>query len=390
MRKPMNFVFKTCTLAAAVSVCFAASPVFEMPLYAAEEAAGEYEAQLSTLAGSPEAGLLNGRAETSRFASPLGIDVKNRTVMIADTDNNQVRSYYGKRVVSQAGDIKGRDAWGGALNGYVDSTRSVARFGRPTDCVYLPDNRVAVADRDNNAVRIVDVSWVYTLSGTGDAGYKEGNLKDAMFCMPSGIAADADGNIYVADTGNHCIRKINSDGVTSLVAGVPENAGLKDGSCEEALFMEPASVAVGKDGTIYVADAGNQRIRKISNGEVTTLAGQSTGAYLDTEYRMPVLHDNTEETGFWFPEGICVAGKVVIAADTGNHVIRAISPSGRVAVIAGNGDAGWSDGNALESSLNRPSDVAWEKGTLYIMDTGNNALRSMEFNPLQWLDSIGE
>lgn len=85
-----------------------------------------------------------------------------------------------------------------------------------------------------------------------------------------------------------------------------------------------------------------------------------------------------------------MAGDVVIVADTGNHVVRAISPLGRVRTIAGNGEAGFLDGSSEEGMLNRPCDVAWEDGTLYIMDTGNCALRTIEFDPDQWLNELGE
>ena len=83
-----------------------------------------------------------------------------------------------------------------------------------------------------------------------------------------------------------------------------------------------------------------------------------------------------------------MAGQVVIVADTGNHVIRAISPSGQVQVIAGNGEAGYQDGDKETGMLNRPSDVAWENGILYIMDSGNSALRTIKFDPEKWMESL--
>ena len=93
---------------------------------------------------------------------------------------------------------------------------------------------------------------------------------------------------------------------------------------------------------------------------------------------MPGFADGKgQEARFWFPEGICMAGQVVIVADTGNHVIRAVSPEGVVRTIAGNGEAGYEDGPSKKAMLNRPGDVAWEDNTLYIMDSGNCALRSI-------------
>lgn len=354
-------------------------------------AAAESRRELVTLAGVPGNGFQNGIGQSARFASPLGIDVHDGSILIADTDNDLLRSYHGDRVTTVAGAVTEKDSYGNALGGYYDTTPSSALFSRPADCLYLSDGRIAVADRENHAIRLVSSSWVYTLNGTGEEGYAEGTPGKALFSSPSGLAEGKDGSIYVADTGNHCIRRITRAGATSLVAGVPGSAGLKDGAAKEALFMEPVSVAVGEDGSIYVSDSGNQRIRRIKNGKVTTLAGGSIGNYLDTEYLAPGYADGQgEEAVFWFPSGICMAGDTVIVADTGNHLIRAISPEGQVRTIAGNGDAGYGDGAALETELNRPGDVAWADNTLYIMDTGNSALRSMYFNPETWLESLGE
>ena len=362
-------------------------PVSSVSYGAADEA--RQDSRLITLTGRAGRGLEDGSRDHSRFSTPLGMDVRDGTVIITDTDNNLIRSYHGNRTVTYAGRMVGRDAYGAAFGGYKDSSYGLARFNKPSDCVWLPSGRVAIADRDNNAIRMAGRTWIYTLNGTGDSGYQEGGPGKAMFSMPSGIAADSSGNIYVADTGNHCIRKIRPDGFTSLVAGVPEQGGLKDGGSKEALFMEPSSIAVAEDGSLYVADTGNQRIRRIADGQVTTLAGGSLTPYLDTEYRSPGLKDGEgQDAEFWFPEGICMAGTVAVVADTGNHVIRAVSPQGYTQVIAGTGEAGWQDGSALEGTLNRPTDVAWEDGTLYIMDSGNGALRAMEFEPQEWLDSL--
>ncbi len=121
------------------------------------------------------------------------------------------------------------------------------------------------------------------------------------------------------------------------------------------------------------------------------MAGGAWALYLDTQYRQPGFADGDGAAArFWFPEGICMAGDVVIVADTGNHVVRAISSLGRVRTIAGNGEAGFLDGSSEEGMLNRPCDVAWEDGKLYIMDTGNCALRTIEFDPDQWLKELGE
>lgn len=400
MKKITKISLRSCVTGILLSVSLSASSVSygaaqetapQTVQAAARRAAYESlrDSQLITLAGGAGRGLEDGSKDHSRFSAPLGIDVRDGTVIITDTENNLIRSYHGNRTVTYAGRVAGRDAYGAALGGFRDSSYGLARFNKPSDCVWLPNGQAAIADRDNNAIRIAGRAWIYTLNGTGESGYQEGAPGKAMFSMPSGIAADNSGNLYVADTGNHCIRKIRPDGHTSLAAGVPGQSGLKDGGVREALFTEPSSIAVAEDGSLYVADTGNQRIRRIADGQVTTLAGGSMAPYLDTEYRRPGLKDGEgQEAEFWFPEGICMAGPVAVVADTGNHVIRAVSPQGYTQVIAGTGEAGWQDGPALEGALNRPADVAWEDGILYIMDSGGNALRSMEFEPQAWLESL--
>jgi len=313
------------------------------------------------------------------------------SLWIADTDNNLIRRYGDGKVSTAAGKVAGKDGYGNALGGLYNTSFYRALFNKPSDCVFMLDGRVAVADRDNHVIRVVSNNNVYTLSGTGTEGYAEGMGGGAQFSYPSGLARGNDGGIYIADTGNHCIRRIDARGISSLVAGVPGQGGYRDGQAKEALFLEPSAIAVAKDGSIYVADTGSQRIRRIRGGEVTTVAGRDDGYYLDTQYRTPGLVDGPGAAArFRFPKGLCMADSVVIVADTGNHVIRAVSPSGQVRIIAGNGDAGYEDGAPLEACLNRPGDVEWVNGTLYIMDSGNSALRSMPFDPGAWLESLGE
>jgi len=353
--------------------------------------AEEQEGWLITMAGVPGNDYADGKAEGVRFASPLGFGLYEGDVWIADTGNNLIRRYSNGKVSTEAGKIAGLDAYGNALGALHDKGFTSALFNKPADCLRMPDGRVLVADRENHAIRVIKEWNVYTLNGAAEEGYAEGVDRQARFSFPSGLARGKDGNVYVADTGNHCIRRLSPEGIFSLVAGVPGEGGYEDGPAGEAMFMEPTAIAVAEDGSIYVADAGNQRIRRIYEGQVTTVAGGDDGYYLDTEYRTPGFADGQGENArFRFPNGICMAGPVAIVADTGNHVIRAVSPAGQVRVIAGSGEAGYEDGAALEAQLMSPGDVEWANGTLYIMDSGNSALRSMPFAPGEWLETLGE
>lgn len=348
------------------------------------------EELLTTLAGMPGIGYENGVYTEALFGEQEGIAVLNGAVAVADTGNNLIRMAGNGRVVTQAGNVQGRDFAGYAWGGYRDSSKGFSYFSSPADCDFYDGWKIVVADVKNNAVRVVGNTWVYTIGGRGKEGYEESSKGyEALFSGPSGVAVSSSGTVYVSDTGNHCIRTIDPQGRTSLLAGIPQTGGYEDGSLFSAKFLEPGRLTVGEDGTVYVCDTGNQRIRKIQDGQVTTLAGGSAGKYLDTEYRNPGYQDGTgEQALFRFPQGICLAEDVVIVADTGNHVIRAISPQGETRTIAGNGDAGFEDGRPLEASLNAPEDVAWENGILYISDTGNSAIRTMKFDPQGWLESL--
>ena len=369
---------------------FGAAALFAFAGLSIQAYGGTEGDDLVTAAGKPGIGYEDGLYLDARFGEPEGIAIKEGALAVADTANNLIRMAGGRRVVTQAGNIQGRDAAGYAWGGYKDSSKAYSYFNAPADCDFYDGWKLAVADRKNNAVRVIGDSWVYTIGGQGEEGYKESDIGyEALFSGPSGIAVNRWKKAYVADTGNHCIRVIAPGGKTSLFAGTPESGGFQDGPVLTAKFQEPGKLALAEDGTLYVCDTGNQRIRKIKNGKVTTLSGGSTGRYLDTDYLIPGYADGDgDEALFRFPQGICLAEDVVIVADTGNHAIRAIAPSGETRTIAGTGEAGFSEGQPKEAQLYSPSDVAWEDGILYICDTGNSALRTMRFEPQKWLDSL--
>lgn len=336
--------------------------------------------RLITMAGSPGYLYEDGMAGKARFAGPMGLGVRDGMVMIADTGNNMIRCLYGRRVVTNAGKILPRDFYGLSLGGYYDNFCPLALFNKPADCVFDDRDRVIISDQKNHVLRMMFKGRIYTLAGDGTEGYQEGSKGGVQFASPSGLALGKDGSVYVADTGNHCIRKVDFLGRSTLVAGVPGQGGLKDGEAAESLFQEPMDVAVAADGTVYVADTGNQRIRMIRDGQVTTIAGSGEPGYQGMDYCTPGYRDGDgKQAEFRFPRGICAAGDQVIVADTGNHRIRSISPEGTVTTIAGSGEPGASDGEPLTATLLMPGDVEWEDGSLYIMDSGNSMVRKMKF-----------
>ncbi len=212
------------------------------------------------------------------------------------------------------------------------------------------------------------VATVSTFAGSGTAGFLDGAGANAQFNNPEGIAADAAGNVYIADAVNNRIRKISAAGVVSTLAGSGA-AGFADGSGTAAQFYSPQGLALDAAGNVYVADLGNNAIRKITPaGAVTTLAGSGVAGWNDAT-------GNTAQ--FKNPRGLTVdASGNVYVADKGNNRIRKITPAGAVTTVAGLTTAGYTDGAVATATFNQPQGVAMDsKGNLYIADTGNNAIR---------------
>jgi ABC-type branched-subunit amino acid transport system substrate-binding protein len=196
----------------------------------------------------------------------------------------------------------------------------------------------------------VEGVMVETYAGTGAAGYKDGRVKEAQFNAPTGLAVDAAGNLYVFDWFNYRIRLISPDGVVSTLAGTGE-AGFADGPAAEAQFRGIAgTLAMDPTGNLVVPDGGNHRIRLISpTGVVSTLAGTGTPGYGDGP---------ADQAQFDNPTGVAMdaAGNVYVA-DAGNNRIRLITPQGQVRTLAGSGEPGYKDGPAMEAQFDNPSSL---------------------------------
>lgn len=257
--------------------------------------------------------------------------------------------------------------------GFVDGAGSQAQFFYPFGVAADANGHVYVADADNHSIRKVSPQGeVSTLTGVGYPGDADGlgfqpDAKasypagsQAQFSGPRGVAVDGAGNVYVADSGNHRIRKVMPDGTVSTLAGSTE--GYADGVGAQARFAYPVGVAVDNVGNVYVADHWNHRIRKITpDGTVTTLAGSDDGY--------------AEGTGtaarFTYPSGVAVdnVGQVYVA-DQGNHRIRKISPAGVVSTVAGS-IWGYADGVGDQAQFAYPTGVALDDtGNVYVTDLG--------------------
>lgn len=193
-------------------------------------------------------------------------------------------------------------------------------FNGPTGLAVDGNDNLFVADTFNHVIRRVTPSGVVTtLAGSlGTPGSDDGTGADARFFQPTGVTADDDGNVYVADRGNRTIRKVTSAGVVTTIAGTPGLFGWDDGTGDVASFVEPRAIALGPDGRLYVADSGANLIRRVTTtGVVTTLAGAPLEA--------GSLNGPGVDARFNDPRGIAVAADgTIYVADGSNRLIRSI------------------------------------------------------------------
>jgi sugar lactone lactonase YvrE len=292
-------------------------------------------------------------------------------VYVADTGNQRIRKITPNGTVTTlAGDAD--DEGGG---GYADGNGTAASFSNPSGVAVDSSGNVYVADSDNQRIRkITPNGAVTTLAGSHNGGYADGIGTAAKFSVSQEVAVDSSGNVYVADTYNHRIRKITPNGMVTTLAG-SGNEAYADGNGTAASFTYPRGVAVDSSGNVYVADSYNQRIRKITpNGTVTTLAGSGNTGYAD---------GMGTAASFNSPNGVAVdsSGNVYVA-DSYNQRIRKITPNGTVTTLAGSGNQAYADGNGTAASFNYPEGVAVDSsGNVYVADAGNHRIRKITPSP---------
>jgi serine/threonine protein kinase/sugar lactone lactonase YvrE len=267
--------------------------------------------------------------------------------------------------------------WAGqvGVSGSEDGPAGEARFRAPEAVAVDNAGNLYVADTGNNTIRKIDAGGVVrTLAGkAGEHGAIDGPGPSARFWAPFGIAVDKMGNLCVAEVANNTVRQVTAAGQASTLAGLAGEPGAADGAGINAQFRNPWGVAIDKSGNTYVTDMSNFTIRKISpGGLVTTLAGQagSSGSG-DGPGKYP---------RFWDSHGIAVdSGANLYVADTGNDTIRKITPFGEVTTLAGlAASPGQADGNGPTARFRNPEGIAVDgAGNIYVADTDNHAIRKI-------------
>lgn len=357
---------------------------------------------LTILAGSGQAGFSGDGsiAWNAQLSAPAGVAVDPAgAVYIADSGNARVRKVY-RGVISTLGDS--------GIPGATLAFTVVTPVGLAVD----PDGSLFIADAGGNQILRVtpalavtpmaqparDIAIdtqgnLYACSGavlyrrprlggvTVVAGQTSGTylgdngpLLNARLVQPGAIAHDRSGNLYVADTGHHRIRKITPDGNIYTIAGNGQAAfGGDGGPAVGAQLNGPVGVAVDAAGTLYIADTGNHRIRAVDlSGNITTIAGTGTpGRSPDATFAAGAQLD----TPTWLAAG---ADGAVYVSETGSHLVRKVVPGGLMSTVAGNGVRGYTGdgGSATASSLDTPQGLAIDStGDLYIADAGNHRIR---------------
>jgi hypothetical protein len=331
---------------------------------------------VTTLAG--KAGVLgsaNGTGTNALFYRPFRVAVSaNGNVYVADTYNSTIRKVTPAGVVTTLAGMAGSP-------GFVNGPGSSAQFNTPFGVAVDSATNVYVADTSNDAIRkITPAGVVTTLAGNGTSGTNDGTGSAARFYYPSGVAVDSATNLYVADAYNHTIRKVTPVGaswVVTTLAGLAGSPGTNDGTGSAARFYFPEGVAVESATNVYVADGFNDAIRKLTpvgtNWAVTTLAGQATGG--------PGSADGTGSAArFNVPYGVALDSATnVYVADDFNSTIRKVTPAGVVTTLAGlAGVPGSADGTGSVARFNEANGVAVDtNGNVYVADWGNHTIRKV-------------
>lgn len=258
--------------------------------------------------------------------------------------------------------------------GFIEGKPDVSLLNSPLAITADPAGIIYIADAMNHAIRRLDpvTNILSNIAGTGTKGSTNIPTNQAKFSFPSGITADAFGNIYISDTENHTIRKIDINGNITRYAGRVGQTGLDNGALLSATFNTPEGLAVDKSGKkLYVVDRKNNCIRVIdtSLGRVDTFTATRATPGADDGIKSVARFNEPTDIKVGPDDNLYVA-------DTDNHKIRKIGPTGTVSTFLGDGTGGFKDGDALNSNFNKPKSIAFDaNGNLYIADTFNHRIR---------------
>lgn len=321
---------------------------------------------ITTYAGSTDFGFAGdgGAATAAKLNGPRGLAVDGLgNLYIADNGNNRVR-----RVDAATGIISTVAGNGIAGNAGEDVVATSGELGGPVAVAITPSGDLYIACSVTSVIRRVSAfGRIFTFAGTGIAGFSGdgGAPTAAMLNQPFGVAVSADGSVYIADLDNHRVRRVSSGTITTFAGtGSPGLTG-DGGPPAAALLRAPQALAVTSDGTLYIADAANRRVRKVAASVITTVLGNADGTG-----RYAIVTNGLA--------GVAADGQGRIYFTDAFHRVRRIDATGTVMTFAGTGQLGYSgdNGSALAATFSDPSRLAFDAtGNLIIVDTGNHAIR---------------
>ena len=299
---------------------------------------------------------------------------------ISDYANHRVRKIVEEETFANNTDASSMSTVAGAdiYNG-TNIAANTARLYVPRNSAFDKNGNYFVADQGLHIIRKIDTNGIITtVAGTpGVSGFSGdgGAATSAKLNNPRGVTVDSQGNLYISDSQNHRIRKVDTNGAISTLAGDGSEAHAGDGGASTSAKINfPYQITVDPSDNVYFADYSNQRIRKIdTNGTITTVAGNGTRGYEGDGNQATSAQINN-------PLGVTVdaSGNLYIA-DTGNHVIRKVDTSGNISTLAGSLDGyGYNDGSGGGAKFSNPSTLATDsKGNVYVTDSSNNRVRKI-------------
>lgn len=312
-------------------------------------------ATVTTLAGSTR-GFADGTGTNAMFSEIPQIAVApDGSLYVTDQSNDKIRKITPSGVVS---------TFAGSTRGHTDGVGTGAQFTIPSGIV-LGSNGIFYVTDFHTIRTITADGTVNTLAGS-TSGSADGTGTNASFSGPFNVTRSLDGNLFITDTYNHKVRKITPDGTVSTLAG--SEAGYADGPGAQARFLHPRGITIGKEGNLYVVDL-HYKIRKITpEGVVSTIAGGEMG---DADGNVTTAQFNDPFSLAIAPDG------TMYIADSDNHRIRMISPDGKVTTLAGS-EKGYIDGTGTQAKFHWPSALALASDSvLYVSEVGNYKIRKI-------------
>ncbi|MFN0119048.1 MAG: hypothetical protein ACKV2V_00950 [Blastocatellia bacterium] len=333
-------------------------------MFAPRASRAQISATVITFAGNGTSGTTDGQGASARFNGPIGLTIDaSDNLIVGDWRNGRIRK------IDPQGNVT---TIAGSAPGFVNGVASTARFNGPAGLAYDPQGNLIVADYANNAIRrITPQGVVSTIAGNGTYGSLDGQSLNARFAKPSGIAIDKAGNIYVADSGTHRIRKIDTSYYVTTLAGSMQ--GSWDGTGAGAAFDfygGAPQLCMDRLGNLIVADFSNHRLRRVTpGGVVTTLAGNRDSFTNDG----PAL-----TAGLWFPTGVTTDkdGNILIGGWHDAKVRKLDLTTNYVSTVAGTGAEGLDNGSAATATFVRPAGVVMDsKGNIFVADYFTHTIR---------------